>query len=221
MEKGVLGPLRRISGLSITTASGCRGSDIGSDLRGVQQTSTQYRQTNRAVCIGKPATRPYWNNTMATAQEVMMVPTKDYANLVNYYKGRITESALLNKAGRLAAERHMILADPNIPDAMAMTMTKPKAKELSRLTKRIRIGGTTQGTTASVTGGSDDDDDDAMLVSPLENKLDKILRATEKTLKQQPQTPLVPPTKRRKLPLNNPSSRNRPRRVQKADGYPP
>ena len=101
----------------------------------------------------------------------------------------------------MAAERHMILTDPNIPDAVAMAMTKPKAKELSRLTKRIRIGDRTQGTTASVRGGSDDDDDDdAMLVSPLENKLDKILRATEKTLKQQPQRPLVPHTKRRKLP---------------------
>ena len=99
------------------------------------------------------------------AKEMMMVPTSDYNNLVNYYKSRITESTLLNKAGRLAAERHMILTDPNIPDAAALAMTKPKAKELSRLTRRIRIGCRTQGTTASVTGGSDDDDD-AMLVSP-------------------------------------------------------
>ena len=153
------------------------------------------------------------------AKEMMMVPTSDYNNLVYYYKSRITESTLLNKAGRLAAERHMILTDPNIPDATALAMTKPKAKELSHLTKRIRTGGRTQGTTASATGDSDDDDDDdAMLVSPLEHKLEKILRATEKTLKQQPQRPLVPPTKRRK---NNPSSRNRSRRVRKADGYPP
>ena len=132
------------------------------------------------------------------AKEMMMVPTSDYNNLVNYYKSRITESTLLNKAGRLAAERHKILTDPTIPDATALAMTKPKAKELSRLTKRIRTGGRTQGTT--VTGGKDDDDDDAMLVSPLEHKLDKILRATEKTLKQQPPTPLVPPTRRRELP---------------------
>ena len=79
-------------------------------------------------------------------------------------------------------------------------MTKPKAKELRHLTKRIRTGGTARGTT--VTGGKDDDedDDDAMLVSPLEHKLDKILRATKKTLKQQPPTPAVPPTRRRQLP---------------------
>ena len=132
-------------------------------------------------------------------EEMMMVPTSDYNNLVNYYKGRLTESALLNKAGRLAAERHRILADPTIPDAMALAMTKPKAKELGRLTKRIRTGGTTRGST--VTGGKEEDEeDDAMLVSPLEHKLDKILRATEKTLKQKPPTPGVPPTRRRQLP---------------------
>ncbi len=93
----------------------------------------------------------------------------------------------MNKAGRLAAERHRILADPTIPNATVLAMTKSKAKELIGLTKRIRTGGTTHGTT--VTGGKDDEDDDAMLVSPLEHKLDKILRATEKTLKQQPPTP--------------------------------
>ncbi len=132
------------------------------------------------------------------AKEMMMVPTSDYNNLVNYYKNRLTESTLLNKAGRLAAERHKILADPKVPSSLALAMTKPKAKELGRLTKRIRTGGTTRGTT--VTGGSDDDDDDAMLVSPLEHKLDKILRVTEKTLKQQPQRQLAPPTRRRQLP---------------------
>ena len=129
----------------------------------------------------------------------MMVPTSDYNNLVNYYKGRLTESSLLNKAGRLAAERHTILTDPKVSSSLALAMTKPKAKELGRLTKRIRTGGTTRGTT--VTGGKEEDeDDDAMLVSPLDHKLDKILRATEKTRKQQPPTPGVPPTRRRQLP---------------------
>ena len=133
------------------------------------------------------------------AEEVMMVPTTDYNNLVNYYKGRLTESALLNKAGRLAAERHVILNSPHLNKSVAVAMSKTKARELNRLTKRIRTGGRTNSTT--VTGGKeDDDDDDAMLVSPLEHKLDKILRATEKTLKPQPQRSLVPQTKRRLLP---------------------
>ena len=134
------------------------------------------------------------------AKEMMMVPTSDYNNLVNYYKGRLTESSLLNKAGRLAAERHTILTDPKVSSSLALAMTKPKAKELGRLTKRLRTGGTTRGT--SVTGGKEDDDEDedAMLVSPLDHKLDKILRATKKSRKQQPPTPGVPPTRRRQLP---------------------
>ena len=133
------------------------------------------------------------------AEEVMMVPTTDYNNLVNYYKGRLTESALLNKAGRLAAERHVTLNSPHLNKSVAVAMSKTKARELNRLTKRIRTGGRTNSKT--VTGGKeDDDDDDAMLVSPLEHKLDKILRATKKTLKPQPQRSLVPQTKRRLLP---------------------
>jgi len=52
--------------------------------------------------------------------EVMMVPAKEFKQLENYYKGQITESALLNKAGRLAAEQHLILKDKSIPDSIAV-----------------------------------------------------------------------------------------------------
>ena len=131
-------------------------------------------------------------------EEMMMVPTSDYNNLVNYYKGRLTESALLNKAGRLAAERHVTLNNPHLNKSVAVAMSKQGEREIHKLTKRLRTGGTTRGT--SVTGGKEDEDDDAMLVSPLEHKLDKILRATEKTRKQQQPSPVVPPTRRRQLP---------------------
>ena len=154
----------------------------------------------------------------------MMVPTSDYNNLVNYYKGRLTESALLNKAGRLAAERHVTLNNPHLNKSVAVAMSKQGEREIHKLTKRLRTGGTTRGT--SVTGGKEDEDDDAMLVSPLEHKLDKILRATEKTRKQQQQPYTLashPPDDDNspKRPKNNPSKRKRPRRVRKADGSPP
>ena len=68
------------------------------------------------------------------AEELMMVPTKHYANVDNYYKGQITESTLLNKAVRLATERRMILSNPSILDAMAVQMVQPKARKLNRLT---------------------------------------------------------------------------------------
>ena len=75
------------------------------------------------------------------AKEMMMVPTSDYNNLANYYKGRLTESALLNKASRLAAERHVTLSNPKLPASLAIAMSKPKAREVQRLTRRLRTGG--------------------------------------------------------------------------------
>jgi len=72
--------------------------------------------------------------------EVMMVPVNEFKQLENYYKGQITESALLNKAGRLAAEQHLILKDKSIPDSIAVRMTKPMAAEQDRLVKRIHTG---------------------------------------------------------------------------------
>ena len=117
------------------------------------------------------------------AREMLMVPTTDYNNLVNYYKGRLTESALLNKAGRLAAERHVTLNSPHLNKSVAVAMSKQGEREIHKLTKRLRTGGVSsrggvQGGTDD--GDDDDDDDDDLLKSPLESKLDKILRNTRK-----------------------------------------
>jgi len=57
--------------------------------------------------------------------EVMMMPVQEFNRLQDYYKGQITQNALLNKAGRLAAEQHLILKDSRVPDSMAVMMTKP------------------------------------------------------------------------------------------------
>ena len=48
---------------------------------------------------------------MMMTEEVMMVPTKEFDQLVQYYKGKITADALLHKAERLTAERYVILRD--------------------------------------------------------------------------------------------------------------
>ena len=136
------------------------------------------------------------------AEEMMMVPTADYNNLVNYYKGRLTESALLNKASRLAAERQLVLENPKIPTSLALAVAEPKAREVQRLTKRLRSAGVSRTSTVCDDDDDDDhddDDEDDFLKTPLDSRLDKILRVTEKTLKQQ-RPPLVPQTKRRKLP---------------------
>ena len=100
-------------------------------------------------------------------EEVMMVPTQEFERLQDYYKGQISQSALLNKAGRLAAEKHLILSNPKIPDATAVRMTKPLAREQACLTKRIRTG-----TRIPAGAGMPSE---AMVDSPLENLLKKII----------------------------------------------
>ena len=100
-------------------------------------------------------------------EEVMMVPTQEFERLQDYYKGQISQSALLNKAGRLAAEKHLILSNPKIPDATAVRMSKPLAREQARLTKRIRTGTRIPAGAAMPS--------EAMVDSPLENLLKKII----------------------------------------------
>ena len=97
----------------------------------------------------------------------MMVPTQEFERLQDYYKGQISQSALLNKAGRLAAEKHLILSNPKIPDATAVRMSKPLARKQARLTKRIRTG-----TRIPAGAGMPSE---AMVDSPLENLLKKII----------------------------------------------
>ena len=72
--------------------------------------------------------------------EVVMVPAEEFHRLSNYYQGKITESALLNKAGRLAAQQQLILEDKSIPDSLAVRMVKLMALEQSQLLKRVRTG---------------------------------------------------------------------------------
>ena len=73
----------------------------------------------------------------------------------------------MNKAGRLAAEKHLILSNRKIADATAVRMTKPLAREQARLTKQIRTG-------TRIPAGAGIPSE-AMVDSPLENLLKKII----------------------------------------------
>ena len=64
-----------------------------------------------------------------------MVLVEEFKQLQDYYKGQLTERALLNKAGRLATEEHLILKDKHTADSMANKMTKPLSTEQGRLMK--------------------------------------------------------------------------------------
>ena len=115
--------------------------------------------------------------------EVMMVPVQEFNRLQDYYKGQITQSALLNKAGRLAAEEHLeiILKDSRIPDSMAVKMTKPIASEETKLVKRIRTG------TRGPISYQDTTQPEGMADAPIKNLLKQIIEGVNK----QPAAPLV------------------------------
>ncbi|CAH3114954.1 unnamed protein product, partial [Pocillopora meandrina] len=63
------------------------------------------------------------------AEEYLMVKPEEFQQLVQYYKGQITDSALLNKAGRVAAKEHIIVNNPKVPDAIANQQTRELLQE--------------------------------------------------------------------------------------------
>ena len=102
--------------------------------------------------------------------EVVMVPTEELNWLSNYYQGKITESALLNKAGRMAAEQQLILEDKSIPDSLAVRMVKPMALEQGRLVKRVRTG------TAQPASYEGIEEPEGMVDAPIERLLKDIIK---------------------------------------------
>ena len=113
----------------------------------------------------------------------MMIPTQEFERLQDFYKGQISESALLNKASRLAAEKHLILKNPKIPNATAVKMVKPLARDQVRLTKRIRTGG------IPPEGVGTPDPDEALVDAPLESLLKQLIKTGPKKVKPEPVTP--------------------------------
>ena len=79
---------------------------------------------------------PTTTSTTRPMNEILMVPLDEFNRLSSYYQGQMTESALLNKAGRLAADQHLILRDKS----MAVNIIKPMTTERGRLIKRVRTG---------------------------------------------------------------------------------
>jgi len=124
--------------------------------------------------------------------EVMMVPVQEFNQLQDYYKGKLTENALLNKAGQLAAEEHLILNDPNIPASVAVKMVKPIAREEGRLVKRLRTG------TSGPIAYRGTEEPEGMADAPVENLLKKIFKGVNKD----PAAPIIikeqPPSTKKK-----------------------
>ena len=54
-------------------------------------------------------------SSTARMDQVYMIPQKDLEQRIQYYKGELTENALLNKAATLAAKKHVFFIGPPTP----------------------------------------------------------------------------------------------------------
>ena len=109
-----------------------------------------------------------------------MIPQKDLEQLIQYYKGELTENALLNKAATLAAKKHVLLANPQLPPALVNAQTKPLSQELIKLTKRIRQfpGGVGVGAPGAPGGPPGEEEEEAgdLVTGPVEQWLKRMIK---------------------------------------------
>ena len=106
------------------------------------------------------------------------------------YKGELTENALLDKAAKLAATKHQLLADPKKPAPLVNAHTKSLSRELAKLTKRLRqFPSTGVGAAGPAEAGEDDEGEEegSLVTEPLEQWLKQMIKGSPSTPK--PQTP--------------------------------
>jgi len=124
-----------------------------------------------------------------------MIPHKDLEQLIQYYKGELTENALLNKAATLAAKKHVLLSNPQLPPALVNAQTKPLSQELTKLTKRIRQfpGGVGVGAPGAPPGEEEEEAGD-LVTGPVDQWLKRMIKGRPST----PKPPITPATKKGK-----------------------
>ena len=127
---------------------------------------------------------------------VYMIPHQDLEQLVQYYKGELTENALLNKAAKLAAQKHVLLSNPQLPPAVVNAQTKPLSQELIKLTKRIRQfpGGVGVGAPGAPPGEDEEEEAGDLVTGPVEQWLKRMIKGSPST----PKPPITPATKKGK-----------------------
>ena len=120
-----------------------------------------------------------------------MIPHQDLKQLIQYYKGELTENALLNKAATLAAKKHVLLANPQLPPTLVNAQTKPLSQELTKLTKRIRQfpGGVGVGAPGGPPGEEEEEAGD-LVTGPVEQWLKRMIKGSPST----PKPPITPAT---------------------------
>ncbi|CAH3031399.1 unnamed protein product [Pocillopora meandrina] len=124
----------------------------------------------------------------------LMVKPDEFRALVDYYKGKITESTLLDKAARVAAEAKLLLEDTSTPAALKEPVVKELLMQECKLTDKLRQ--------IPIAGGVEPPprDDDGNLMEGLQEGLLKELiksinmrgqaAVPQMTLKREPVTPV-------------------------------
>ena len=91
-------------------------------------------------------------------QKKYLVSPADMEQLVDQYKGTLTENSRLSHAARLAAKQHVLLASPEIPPATKKIRVKALGPEVRRATKRVRTMNLPAAGGAAAAGGDEEDD---------------------------------------------------------------
>ena len=115
------------------------------------------------------------STTSRRMEEVLMVPLEEMEKLVQFYKGELTENALLNKAATLAAQRDLLLKG-KLPAGIVNARVKPLFSELHHLTKRVRRGPV--GGMGGQMEEGDGDEDDELFTGPMEQWIKKMIKGT-------------------------------------------
>ena len=101
----------------------------------------------------------------------MMVDPKEFKSLVEYYKGNITESTLLNEAARVAAESRVLMDDAKIDPELKEPQLKQLMRKRTKLTKELRQSA---GDVAEATSAEDDRN--------LDSLQERVLKGVAKTI---------------------------------------
>ena len=96
---------------------------------------------------------------------------------------------MLNKAATLAAKKHVLLADPQLPAAVVNGQTKPLSQELTKLTKRIRQFPGRVGVGAPGGPPGEDKEEGDLVTRPVEQWLKRMIKGSPSTPK-----PLITPS---------------------------
>lgn len=100
--------------------------------------------------------------------------------LMDAHKGTLTENAQLNRAARLAAEEEILLKS-DMPASLKTARLKPIGRELSQITKRVRLAGAP----ARAAAGGDEEEED-LVTGPLDTMLKSLLKPKPKTSRRTP-----------------------------------